>query len=106
MSIQDQFPQSSTLPPSVALLQMVRGYWVSQAVSVAAKLGIADLLKDGPQSSEELAQATRVHARSLYRLLRALASVGVFIEQDEGRCGLTPIAACLRSDVPGSLRAP
>ena len=56
------------------MLRMVSGYWVSQAVYVAAKLGIADLVKDGPRSAEDLAGVTGTHAPSLYRLLRALAS--------------------------------
>jgi hypothetical protein len=106
MSLQDQSQKSPPLPPSAALLQMVTGYWISQAISVAAKLGIADVLKNASKSHEELAQTTGVNAQSLYRLLRALASVGVFHEDEEGRFGLTPIAACLCSDVPGSLRAP
>src|SRR5713101_4377476 len=92
------------LPP-VAMLQMIAGFWVSRAIYIAAKLGIADLLKGGPQSSEELAQATGLHAPSLYRVLRALASVGVFAEDDRGRFALTPLAATLRTDVPGSLCA-
>lgn len=58
------------------LAGMISGYWTSQAVYVAAKLGIADLLADGPKSIEELATATGTHPRSLYRLLRALASAG------------------------------
>ena len=84
---------------------MITGYWTSQMVLVVAKLGIADLLADGPRSAEELAKATGTHARSLYRLLRALASLGVFSEGGEGRFLLTPLAESLRSDVPGSRRA-
>jgi predicted transcriptional regulator len=57
---------------------MITGFWVSQAIFAAAKLGIADLLKDGPKSCEELAQSTGGYPRALYRLLRALACVGVF----------------------------
>jgi O-methyltransferase/methyltransferase family protein len=105
MATQEQFKQSSELSPSQALLQMTAGYWISQAIYVAAKLGIADLLRDGPMSSEELAQATGAHPRALYRLLRALASVEVFREREDGGFELTPRAACLLSDVPGSLRA-
>jgi len=97
--------QATDVPPPVALLQLVTGYWVSQAIYVAAKLGIADLLKDGPKSSDELAQATGTHARSLYRLLRALASVGVFAEAEDGRFGLTPLGECLQTGIPGSVRA-
>jgi hypothetical protein len=68
--------QAPDVPLPVALWQMVKGYWISQSIYVVAKLGIADLLKDGPKSYEELAQATGTHTQSLYRLLRGLASVG------------------------------
>ena len=93
--------RSADIPPPVALVQMLTGYWVSQALYVAAKLGIADLLKDGPKSSDELAKTTGVHAQSLYRLLRALASVGVFVESEDGRFSLTPLAEYLQTGVPG-----
>ncbi|MBI3801360.1 MAG: methyltransferase [Deltaproteobacteria bacterium] len=96
---------SVDIPPPVAMLQMIAGLWMSRAIYIAAKLGIADLLKDKPQSSKELAQATGMHAPSLYRVLRALASVGVFAEDEQGCFALTPLAATLRSDLPGSLRA-
>jgi ubiquinone/menaquinone biosynthesis C-methylase UbiE len=84
---------------------MLTGYWITQALYVAAKLGIADLLTAGPRSPDDLAQVTKSHAPALYRLLRALASVGVFAEDGQGRFSLTPLAECLRSDVPGSQRA-
>ena len=96
--------QPSELPPPVAMLHMIQGFWVSRALYVAAKLGIPDLLKDEPKSSADLAHATGTHAPSLYRVLRALDSVGVFAEDDRGRFGLTPLGATLRTDVPGSLR--
>lgn len=89
-------------PPQQQLAQMLTGYWVSQALYVAAKLGLADLLKDGSRTADDLAAATQAHPRSLYRLLRALASVGVFTEGDDGRFSLTAVADCLRRDVPGS----
>ena len=90
--------------PGATLGRLIVGFQVSQAIHVAATLGVADLLADGPRTSDELAVATNAHAGSLYRLLRALASVGVFHE-DDGRCfSLTPMGALLRSDVPGSLR--
>ena len=91
--------------PSAAMLQIMTGFRVSRATYVAAKLGIADLLKDGPKSSEELAQLTDTHAPSLYRVMRGLASAGVFGQDEQGRFTLTPVAATLRSDVPNSLRA-
>ena len=87
------------------LLQMMTGYWVTQAVYVAAKLGIADLLSDGPVSCDELASKTSTHARSLRRTLRALASVGVFSEVAPGQFALTPMAGLLRKDAPHSMRA-
>src|ERR687885_2897900 len=90
--------------PRDTLLRMTNAFQVSQAIYVAATLGIADLLEDGPKSADELAETTGTHAPTLYRLLRALASVGIFIETD-GRLGLTPLAEYLRTDTPGSLRA-
>jgi hypothetical protein len=105
MATEDQRHLSDALPPSAALLKMITDYWVSQAVSTAAQLGIADFLKDGPKRSEELAPAVGADARALYRLLRALTSVGVFVEDEDSRFGLTPLGTYLQSDVPGSLRA-
>jgi hypothetical protein len=93
------------IPPQAQILAMLTGTWKAQALYAAAKLGLADLLKDGPRAPAELADVTGTHAPSLYRLLRALASVGVFSEQVDGKFGLTPLAECLRSDVPSSQRA-
>jgi len=87
------------------MLRLITGSWVAQAIYVAAKLSIADRLVAGPQSAATLADLTGTHPRALYRVLRALASVGVFHEDDEGRFKLTPLAEPLRSDVPGSVRA-
>jgi hypothetical protein len=89
--------------PVSTLGRLLMGAQVSQAIHVAAKLGIADLLSDGPRTSEELAAETGAHAESLYRLLRALASVDVFREDEEQRFALTPVGELLRPDVPGSL---
>ncbi|WP_184544916.1 methyltransferase [Mucilaginibacter sp. FT3.2] len=93
------------LPPPVQLMQMLFGFAVSRAIGVCAELGIADLLRDGTKTTEELAQQTTVHPRSLYRVLRACASVGVFSEDAEKRFSLTPLAEPLLSDSPGSSRA-
>ncbi|MGQ9870267.1 methyltransferase family protein [Leptodesmis sp.] len=70
----------------------------------AARLGIANQLKTGSKSYTELATLTGSHAPSVYRLMRALASVGVFAETEVGIFTLTPLSHCLRSDVPESLR--
>jgi hypothetical protein len=90
--------------PRDTLQQLLLGYRVSQGLMVAAKLGLADLLAAGPIDCTALAQASGTHAPSLYRLLRLLASVGVFAEDDLHRVALTPAAELLRSDVDGTLR--
>jgi len=86
------------------LTRLMSGYWYTQAIYVAAKLSLADLLAQGPRSAEELAAATATQPRALYRLLRALASLGIFVEQ-EGRFAMAPLGECLRSGVHGSVRA-
>jgi hypothetical protein len=85
--------------PQEQISRMLSGYWISQALYVAAKLGLADLLKDGPRTADELASATKSHPRSLYRLLRGLA------EDNLRHFSLTPLSECLRNDVPGSQRS-
>jgi hypothetical protein len=84
---------------------MMAGYWVSKAIYVAAKLSLADLLVDGPRGVEELATATETQVGLLYRVLRALASVGIFSEVAPSRFALTPLAELLRSDTANSMRA-
>lgn len=96
---------TSSLQPQAILLQMLFGYAPARAISIAAESRIADLLADGSKTAEELALTTKSHPRSLYRLLRACASVGVFSEDSDGRFSLSPMAEFLRSDNPESLRA-
>lgn len=86
-----------------ALGQMINTH-VPQLLSVAARLGIADLLADGPRTSEELAAAAGAHAPSLHRVLRALASIGIVREDTRGRFHRTYFSDLLRAGVPGSLR--
>jgi hypothetical protein len=93
------------LPPQAILMQMLFGYAPARAISIVAELRIADLLADGSKTAEELALTTKSHSRSLYRLLRACASVGIFSEGSDKRFSLTPMAEFLRSDNPESLRA-
>jgi hypothetical protein len=88
--------------PQDQLFRMMSGYWSSQAVYVAAKLRIADHLGSAAMTAAELAERAGAHEPSLYRLLRALASVGVFVEDDGGRFGATPLSDCLRSDAANS----
>ena len=85
--------------------KMITGYWVSQAIYAAAKFGIADHLKDGPRSIDDLAATTSTNSDALYRLLRALASIGIFAEGEPRQFSLTPLAEPLQSDIPGSKRA-
>jgi hypothetical protein len=92
-------------PAPPALFQMAAGYWLSQAIYVAAKLGIADLLTEDPKSSAELAAATGADAASLFRVLRALAGVGVFSHSGSDYFALAPLGEGLRTGVSGSLRA-
>lgn len=89
---------------SVTVRDMIMGFRKTQMVYIAARLGIADLLEDGPRSASDLAGDTRTNPRSLYRLLRALSGLGVFTETKDGRFGLTPLSELLRSGAPGSLR--
>src|SRR5215472_697842 len=91
--------------PAQQLVQMIVGSWVSRAIYVAAKLQIAELLADGPRSAGELADAAGVAPRPLYRLLRALAGVGVFARDADGQFQLNPLAEPLREGKPDSLRA-
>ena len=96
---------SAASQPDVSLLQLMTGYWGAQAVYIAAKLGLADLLADGPVSSDDLAAATQTDPLSLYRVLRALASIGVFVEVAPRQFALTPTAALLQTAIPGSMRS-
>ncbi|MFC1888241.1 methyltransferase [Thermodesulfobacteriota bacterium] len=90
------------LPPPVQLMKYIVGRWISKPIYVAAELCIADLLAEGPKSIEELAQASQSHAPSLYRMMRALASVGIFIETEAKRFELTPMAEYLKT---GAMRS-
>jgi hypothetical protein len=94
----------SELQPREQLLELMIGSWVSRAIYVAAKLQVADLLADGPRWAEGLAAEAGVAPRPLYRLLRALAGVGVFAMEDDGRFRLNPRAKALREGGPDSLR--
>lgn len=100
MSDQHQLP-----PPPVQMLNMITGFWRSCCIYNAAKLNIADLLADGPKSAEQVAKSTGSNAPALYRLLRALASIGIFEENEKGEFGNTPLSKTLMSDVPGSMKA-
>ena len=92
-------------PPPAQMMQMITGFWTSCCIYAAAKLNIGDLLAEKPKTAAQLASETQTHAPSLYRLLRALSSVGVFSENEKSEFELTPLGNTLRSDVPGSMKA-
>ena len=96
------YPHTETTEPpaSLVLRRMIDGYQLSQALYVVATLGVADLLVGGPRTSTELAEEVGAHPVALYRVLRALASVGVFHELDGAWFTLTSLGDCLRSDAP------
>jgi O-methyltransferase domain len=98
-------PTDSERAAATAMLRIIWGIHSSRAVYAVAKLGIADLLVDGPVSSRELARVTGVHQQSLYRVLRLLAALEVFDEVVPGSFGLTALGDRLRSDVPAGMRS-
>jgi hypothetical protein len=91
-------------PPDAILLQMLFGALMQQSICVAARLGIADLLAEKPQTAKELAAKTETHAPSLYRVLRVLTTAGIFAQNADQKFELTPLADLLRSDAPNSMR--
>jgi hypothetical protein len=91
--------------PQVAMLKMITGAWLSQAIYAAAMLGVADALKDGPRSIAQLAKEVGAEPRALYRLLRLLASHEIFAEQADGTFIQTPRGECLEKEAFGSVRS-
>jgi SAM-dependent methyltransferase len=95
----------SAPPPQIVLYHLATGHYLSHALCLAARLGIADLLNDGPRHAEDLAEATGTHAPSLNRVMRLLAAAGLFEEQENGSFALSSLGGYLRSAAPGSARA-
>ncbi len=91
------------VPPQVGMLELASGFMSTHAVYAAARLGIADLLADGPLSADDIAAETGSDPDATYRLLRACATFGVFTEDGDGRFSLTPLADALRSGTPDSV---
>lgn len=86
------------------MMQIAVGYWLSKALYAVARANVADELAGGPKPMAELARAAGVDRENLYRVLRALASVGIFAEDEAGRMMLTPKAEYLRADHPESMK--
>jgi tRNA A58 N-methylase Trm61 len=104
-TIKKNQPDNVGSPPPAAILgQILFGGLVLQSVCTVAKLGIADMLSEKHQTADELAVKTNTHSASLYRILRALESIGIFALNSDRKFQLTPIGELLRSDVPNSMR--
>src|SRR5580765_6335658 len=93
------------MPPEAQLMQLIGGSFVTQVIYIGTKLGIADLLAGGAKNTADLAASTETDENSLYRLLRSLASLGIFAENTDGSFSNTPVSELLRVDSPKSLRA-
>src|SRR5437016_7361567 len=89
----------------MTLMNLTAGKWVSQAIAVAAELGMADLLKDGPRTAADIARTVNASEDGVYRLLRALGSVGLFAETGNRRFRLTPLGKLLCTEAPQALGA-
>jgi hypothetical protein len=85
------------------VMNLLAGKWASQAISVAAEFGVADLLRRGGKTAAEIAQATNTSADGMYRLLRALAGIGLFVESSGRRFRLTRLGQLLRTDASQSV---
>jgi hypothetical protein len=96
--------QKVETPPQETMLNLISGFWIARSIYLAAQLGVADVFDDQPKTIAQLAEATNTEPRSLYRLMRALASVSIFTEVSAQCFALTPLAATLKSDSPGSMR--
>jgi len=103
MAAQPGTPPASS--PRQKILGTIIGFWQSQAVAAAAELGIADLLAKGPLHIDVLAKQTGTDSRSLFRLMRALESMGIFAQAPPRTFANSAASNCLRENVPGSLRA-
>lgn len=97
--------EAPEVPPQAIIMQIANGTMVTQALGVVAKLGIADMIEDGDCDVEKLAFASGSDRSSLYRILRSLASVGVFTETSRAKFAHTPVSSLLLSDIEGSMRS-
>ena len=90
--------------PQQTMFELIGGFWIARSIYLAAQIGVADVFDDQPKTIAQLSEATNTEPRSLYRLLRASASVGIFSEVSDQCFALTPLAATLKNDSPGSMR--
>src|SRR5467141_2254807 len=90
--------------PRQELFSLTQGYKTTQALYVAAKLGVADHLQHGPKKAEELGKEVGANPKALFRLMRHLAAIGVFTQDESGKFGLAPLGELLCTDNPESMR--
>ncbi len=90
--------------PRQELFSLTQGYKTTQALYVAAKLGVADHLRQGPKKAEQLATEVQANPKALFRLMRHLAAIGIFTQDESGKFGLTPLGELLCTDNPESMR--
>jgi O-methyltransferase domain len=95
--------KTSTTAPQTEMRSLIAGYWVSRLIYVAARLNLADLMKDGARTADDLASRAGVNGPALYRMLRTLSSYGVFTETTGRRFKLTALGSTLRSDALASM---
>src|SRR5215470_3553513 len=94
--------QNKKSAPNEQIFSIVLGFWQARALAVATELGLPDLLSEGPLHVDELASRTKTNASALFRLLRALESIGIFTETSPRVFVNTTTSECLRKGVPGS----
>ncbi len=97
--------ESASPPPLEKILQLISNQWIARSLYVVAKLEIADLIAEGHHSVFQLAEKTQTHANSLYRVIRALASIGYFTEVSSKEFELTPLGELLKKDAPNTVRS-
>ena len=94
--------QNTKPVPQEQIFSIVLGFWQARALAVATELGLSDLFAESPLHVDELASRTKTNASALFRLLRALESIGIFTQTSPRVFANTPASECLREDVPGS----
>jgi hypothetical protein len=105
MELHTETDRPAAPPPSMMIMQMAMGALMTQALGVAAKLGVADILADGHKNIAEIAADSGTHEQSLYRILRCLASANIFTETEDRTFRNTELSDLLRSNVQGSLKS-
>src|SRR5215472_16133610 len=91
-------------PPQSTIMHIISGYWLSQAVRLAARIRIADAIGSTSATLEEIAQRTSTRPDELQRAMRALTCHGFFKQSDDGAFAQTPLSEALKSDVPGACK--